>query len=104
MDSSRPSLPTRAVLARIRCLQESIECYRNSAPMPEALCYVPATVEYKLSRSGAKTLTKFPVYKKPDKNGGKTMVNVGEETCGITVSGLEMCNCHGQWIKLEKVR
>ncbi|XP_072048843.1 E3 ubiquitin-protein ligase HECTD3-like isoform X2 [Amphiura filiformis] len=104
MDPSRQSLPTRAVLARIRCLQESIECYRNSTPMPEALCYVPGTIEYKLSRTTiSKSPTKFPVYKKTDKNGGKTTVNIGEEaSCGVVVSGLEMCNCHGQWIKLEK--
>ncbi len=71
--------------------------------MPEALCYVPGSIEYKLSR-GLKSSSKFPVYKKPDKSGGKVIVNIGDDgACGIAVSGMEMCNCHGQWIRLEKV-
>ena len=103
-DTRKLSLPTRAVLAHIRCLQECIECYRNSAPLPEALCYVPGAAEYKVSR-GAKAVSKFPVYRKPDKGSGKTIVTIGDDTSAtaVVVSGVEMCNRHGQWIKLEKV-
>ena len=95
---------TRASLARIRCLQECIECFRDARVLPEALCYVPHQLEFKLSQKDASAIaTPLSVYKKPDKT-GECIATLTSENCSenrVFVAGISMCNSQGQWLKLE---
>lgn len=90
---------TRATLARIRCLQECIECFRDAKRLPEALCYVPSGLEFKLSQ----TSTRLNVYKNPDRQAEciATLTAENENENKLYVAGLAMCNSQGQWLKFE---
>ncbi|XP_030844252.1 E3 ubiquitin-protein ligase HECTD3 [Strongylocentrotus purpuratus] len=90
---------TRATLARIRCLQECIECFRDAKRLPEALCYVPSGLEFKLSQ----TSTRLNVYKNPDRQTEciTTLTAENENENKLYVAGLAMCNSQGQWLKFE---
>ncbi|XP_041475804.1 E3 ubiquitin-protein ligase HECTD3-like [Lytechinus variegatus] len=91
---------TRATLARIRCLQECIECFRDSKELPEALCYVPSGLEFKLSP----TATRLNVYKNPDRQAEciNTLTSETGNENTLYVAGLAMCNSQGQWLKIER--
>nr|XP_054765264.1 E3 ubiquitin-protein ligase HECTD3-like [Lytechinus pictus] len=91
---------TRATLARIRCLQECIECFRDSKELPEALCYVPSGLEFKLSP----TATRLNVYKKPDRQAEciNTLTSETDNENTVYVAGLAMCNSQGQWLTIER--
>ncbi|XP_033636883.1 E3 ubiquitin-protein ligase HECTD3-like [Asterias rubens] len=115
-------LDTRAILARIRCLQESIECFRISTTLPKSLCYVTGEIEYKIHptfagrasprsrttngagsrRTPRTTRVKLGVYAVPSKDcpaEQQCHVYCGKDT-RIVASGEEMCNSFGSWIRL----
>jgi E3 ubiquitin-protein ligase HECTD3 len=91
------SAPRRR-LARIRCLQECITCLSDGKSLPESVCYVPNELEY---RASSKTVIKL--YARPDTS--KTVVK--EMACThetrFVVSGEELCNGQGKWLKTLKV-
>ena len=91
------SAPRRR-LARIRCLQECITCLSDGKPLPNSSCYVPKELEY---RSSNKNIIKL--YSSPDTGS----VVVKEYSCTqdsrFLVSGEELCNGQGKWLKVVKV-
>ncbi|KAL8570039.1 hypothetical protein ACOMHN_036316 [Nucella lapillus] len=98
MGSNSLSVPRRR-LAKIRCIQECISCLSDGKPLPESLCYVPLELEY---RSPGKSTIKL--YPTPD---NKATV-VKEVACTtdtwFMVSGEELCNGQGKWLKVRKVK
>ena len=88
----------RKRLARIRCLQDCIECFRHNGPLPKSLCYIPAEIEFKLAKN-----TGVSLYLEADQNSSKTLECVFDSDSQIFVSGEELCNSQGQWAKVVKV-
>ena len=91
------SAPRRR-LARIRCLQDCIACLSEGKPLPESLCYVPLELEYRCPNK-----TNIKLYASADT--GKPVVR--EVACTaesrLIVSGEELCNGQGKWLKVRKV-
>ena len=88
----------RKRLAKIRCLQNCIECFRNNKPLPEAICYVPAEVEYKITKNAKVTL-----YSEPNKQCEKVSDRSVLTGHTLIASGEDLCNAQGQWIKAIRV-
>jgi len=88
----------RKPLARLRCLQNSIECLTKNESLPPALCYVPAEVTYTVTRND-----KMIVYSAAAKDRSK----LSEISCStghfVVVSGEELYTSDGQWARLLKV-
>ncbi|XP_070563097.1 E3 ubiquitin-protein ligase HECTD3-like isoform X2 [Ptychodera flava] len=99
MSSQVQDKPTTR-LARIRCLQECITCFRDHKSLPEALCFVPAELVYKPNSAGASN--KLVAYTQPNKNSKKCGEIVLKDGVKIYASGEELCNNQGQWLKLTK--
>ncbi|KAL3869953.1 hypothetical protein ACJMK2_042573, partial [Sinanodonta woodiana] len=94
------SIPaSRRRLARIRCLQECIQCFREQKKLPESLCYVPSEVEYSCI---GKTVIK--VYRETKKNSKKIRDLVCTSNSRIFASGEEYCNSAGKWLKIKKFK
>ncbi|KAL3869955.1 hypothetical protein ACJMK2_042575 [Sinanodonta woodiana] len=91
--------PSRRRLARIRCLQECIQCLREQKKLPESLCYVPSEVEYSYT---GKTVIK--VYGETTKNSKKIRDLVCTSNSRIFASGEEYCNSAGKWLKIKKFK
>ena len=91
-------LSSRRRLARIRCLKECIECFRTSKELPESLCYIPKSKEYRTTKA-----TKIIAYAEANKQSA----TVAELECvanhRILVSDEEFCNSQGQWGRFIKV-
>ena len=91
------SAPRRR-LAKIRCLQECISCLSEGKPLPESVCYVPLELEYRCPNK-----TNIKLYASAD----TTKAVVKEVACtaesGFIVSGEELCNAQGKWLKVRKV-
>ena len=101
--------PARSRLARIRCLDECVNCFRENLPLPESLCYIPSEVKYHLTKS-----TRLPLFEEPNKNSQQLEVltvilpitPVDKNTEGphiLVTSGEELCNSQGQWAKFIRV-
>ncbi|XP_038067988.1 E3 ubiquitin-protein ligase HECTD3-like [Patiria miniata] len=119
-DVSGKPLETKAILARIRCLQAGIESIRNATPLPKALCYVPGEIQFKIhpsfvaraarANSGTRGRTppksprvKLTVYAEPNKEcpaDQQRHVYCGK-SAKIVGTGEEMCNNFGSWIRLS---
>lgn len=84
-------------LARIRCLQECIRCFKETKKLPETLCYVPSAVEYQCS---GRCFIK--VYAQPQKNSERIRDLNGTSESKLTVSGEELCNAGGKWLRILK--
>ncbi|KAK3585008.1 hypothetical protein CHS0354_024922 [Potamilus streckersoni] len=94
------SIPaSRRRLARIRCLQECIQCFREQKKFPESLCYVPSEVEYSCT---GKTVIK--VYGETKKSSKKIRDLVCTSNSRIYASGEEHCNSSGKWLKIKKFK
>ncbi|XP_077981106.1 E3 ubiquitin-protein ligase HECTD3-like isoform X2 [Glandiceps talaboti] len=99
MSSQFHDIPTNR-LARIRCLQECIKCFRDHEPLPESLCFIPAELVYKPNAGGASS--KLVAYSQPSKNSKKCGEIVLKDGTKLYASGEELCNNQGQWLKLTK--
>ncbi|XP_053549532.1 E3 ubiquitin-protein ligase HECTD3 isoform X2 [Bombina bombina] len=104
-----PDNPHR-LLGQIRCVLECIDCFRYAKPLPDALCYVPGEVQYKVckdpsaSTSGRTLLTVWeaPGYLKQNlKKLSRATVEVRKGSC-VRATGEEYCNANGLWVKLSK--
>ena len=91
-------LPRRR-LARIRCIQDCIECFRCNRPMPKSICYIPAQVEYRVTSNA-----KVTFLKEPKKQSGKVTSHNCPVDARIVASGEELCNADGQWVNALSVR
>jgi len=88
----------RRRLARIRCVQECIECFRTSKSPPKALCFIPAVADYKVIKNFTAKLMKAP-HKKCEKV-SEVSFTIDQR---IVVSGEEVCNLEGQWAQVLKI-
>ncbi|XP_072366834.1 E3 ubiquitin-protein ligase HECTD3 [Scyliorhinus torazame] len=97
---------------RIRFLIECIDCFKNSKPLPEALCYVPKEVLYKFwkdSTLSSATLGRsqyiVSVWQLASQPQRKKLfdIELKRGTC-IKATGEEYCNSHGLWVKLNQVQ
>ncbi|XP_028667080.1 E3 ubiquitin-protein ligase HECTD3 isoform X2 [Erpetoichthys calabaricus] len=113
------------LLGRIRFLNECIETFRNSKPPPEALCYVPKEVCYKVCKDSSSTASSAATSAASSAgsgcSAGNTLISVWESptnslqtkklfrfnieakkgTC-IKATGDQYCNNYGLWVKLNK--
>ena len=89
---------SRRRLARIRCILECIQCFRERKKLPACICYVPSEVEY---RCQSKTTLK--VYPEPLKNSRKIKDLHCTIESRLLASGEEYCNTQGKWLRLKKV-
>ncbi|KAG2461844.1 HECD3 ligase, partial [Polypterus senegalus] len=113
------------LLGRIRFLNECIETFRNSKPPPEALCYVPKEVCYKVCKDSSSTASSAATSAASSagscSSAGNTLISVWESptnslltkklfrfnieakkgTC-IKATGDQYCNNYGLWVKLNK--
>lgn len=87
----------RRRLARIRCLFECVEAIRDGKELPAALCFIPASVEYKFQseRTSSLVIRDFP---------SSSSTKIGEIPCKVstrfTASGEEYWNDEGLWLRL----
>ncbi|XP_046562104.1 E3 ubiquitin-protein ligase HECTD3-like [Haliotis rubra] len=86
----------RLRLARIRCLQECIDCFNTRKCLPESLCYVPAELVYHSPHKTSLTLT--------EEGTKKTRQFSCTPESRLYVSGEELCDSQGKWIKVKKIQ
>ncbi|KAK1164096.1 E3 ubiquitin-protein ligase HECTD3-like [Acipenser oxyrinchus oxyrinchus] len=110
------------LLGRIRFLIECIDCFKHNKPLPEALCFVPKEVCYKICKDSSFSSTSCSsATSTGSSTAGKTIISVWESpsqslpskkllkfnieakkgTC-IRATGEEHCNTYGLWVKLNK--
>ena len=95
---------THVFLARIRCLQECIRCFKDGLHLPESICYVCDQCPIKATKHGKITLHASPEPSKQTAGSDKAVeVLVGPEDV-VYVSGEEYCNSVGQWAAIRRVR
>lgn len=82
----------RKRLARLRCIQHCIDCFKNRKPLPRALCYVAQLKTYTLAKDA-----ELCVYAEPCKK--STVLKKGAYRAGLTIqaTGEEMFNNSGRW-------
>lgn len=118
-----PGDDPHVLLGRIRFLNQCVECFRRSEPLPESLCFVPKEVCYKICRdsssssacSSSSASTSAAVtggivlilawespHQAPNKKSCKFTIEAKKGTC-IRTSGEEYYNSHGLWVKVTKV-
>lgn len=97
-DSMMELKSARRRLARIRCIQDCIECFRCNKALPKAVCYIPARVEYKVTKN-----SKISLYEVPSKSGAKVVSQSCANDARIFASAEELCNSEGQWVKVLSV-
>jgi hypothetical protein len=85
-------------LARIRCILECIQCFRERKKLPACICYVPSEVEYR-----CQSKTTLRVYPEPLKNSRKIKDLHCTIESRLLASGEEYCNTQGKWLRLKKV-
>ena len=90
--------PSQRRLAKIRCLQECIRCFKETKKLPECLCYVPSEVEY---RCNGHCFIK--VHAQPQKTSERIRGLNGTSDSKLTVSGEDLCNASGRWLRILKV-
>lgn len=88
----------RKRLARIRCLQDCIRCFKEGKKLPECVCYVPSEVRYQCN---ARCF--IQVYSEPSVNSKRIRDLTGNAESTLCASGEEMCNAGGKWLKIFKV-
>lgn len=91
--------PARRRLARIRCLQECIDCLYDGIPLPDSICYVPLELEYFPPNK-----TNIKLYASPDTASEAVKVVACTSDSRFIVSGEELCNGQGKWLKVKKVK
>ncbi|XP_045157953.2 E3 ubiquitin-protein ligase HECTD3-like isoform X2 [Mercenaria mercenaria] len=89
----------RKRLARIRCLQDCIRCFKEGRKLPECVCYVPSEVKYQCN---ARCF--IQVYSEPSINSKRIRDLTGNAESTLSASGEEMCNAGGKWLKIIKFK
>lgn len=112
----------RQLLGRIRFLAEAAQSLRAGRPLPAALAFVPREVLYKLYKDPAgPSRVLLPVWEAeglglrvgaagpaPGPGSGplraaRNSIELRRGSC-VRTTGEELCNGHGLWVKLTKVR
>lgn len=112
----------RQLLGRIRFLAEAAQSLRAGRPLPAALAFVPREVLYKLYKDPAgPSRVLLPVWEAeglglrvgaagpaPGPGSGplraaRCSIELRRGSC-VRTTGEELCNGHGLWVKLTKVR
>lgn len=112
----------RQLLGRIRFLAEAAQSLRAGRPLPAALAFVPREVLYKLYKDPAgPSRVLLPVWEAeglglrvgasgpaPGAGSGplraaRDSIELRRGAC-VRTTGEELCNGHGLWVKLTKVR
>lgn len=112
----------RQLLGRIRFLAEAAQNLRAGRPLPAALAFVPREVLYKLYKDPAgPSRVLLPVWEAeglglrvgapgpaPGTGSGplraaRDSIELRRGAC-VRTTGEELCNGHGLWVKLTKVR
>eukprot|EP00117_Sycon_ciliatum_P032866 scpid37872/ scgid25406/ E3 ubiquitin-protein ligase HECTD3; HECT domain-containing protein 3 len=88
--------PARLRLGRIRCLREAIRCLTECRPLPEALCFVPKTLEYISSGKG----NALGIYQSHSSESKKLGEVKNDKPVKVLSHGLDLWNDQGQWIQL----
>jgi hypothetical protein len=116
-------------LARIRCLKECIEAFKNNQTLSEALCYVPKQIEYVGAANTTLQMYMSPSTSTSNLLAPKILTSSGSATastrgrgaplivfdssvcktkeslsCRVWASGEEYSNSSGRWIRLYKVK
>ncbi|KAM4641143.1 E3 ubiquitin-protein ligase HECTD3 isoform 2-T3 [Discoglossus pictus] len=98
------------LLGQIRCVLECIDCFRCVRPLPDALCYIPGEVQYKICKdpnASSSTRTLLTVWEAPGyskqnlKKLQRGTMEVRKGSC-VRATGEEYCNANGLWVKLSK--
>ncbi|KAM6261805.1 E3 ubiquitin-protein ligase HECTD3-like isoform 2-T2 [Porphyrio hochstetteri] len=102
------------VLGRLRFLLQCSECFRRARELPDALCYVPREVQYKICKdpsapsaaAAAAARSLLSVWDSPGparggKRAARTTIEVRKGGC-LRATGEEYCNGAGLWVKLSK--
>ncbi|XP_043941704.1 E3 ubiquitin-protein ligase HECTD3-like [Protopterus annectens] len=98
------------LLGRIRFLLECIECFKETRPLPESLCYVPKEKYYEICKDNNSTLSAgkriFPVWELPRHYKGikkpfRFNIEVERGSC-ICATGEEYLNSYGLWVRMNK--
>ncbi|RUS83014.1 hypothetical protein EGW08_009202 [Elysia chlorotica] len=98
-ENINPNVPAaRRKIARIRCLQDCIECLQMRKPFPDCLCYVPSQLEYK-----ATCKTTFKLLEEPSKESKVVKEVAVTPSTLLLVSGEDLCNDEGKWLRVLKV-
>ena len=90
--------PTRRRLARIRCVKECVEQFRDHQPLPRSLCFVPAQLVY----STIKSVT-VSVLSSPNVDASVIAEVKMSPKDRLLTTGEELCNSFGQWSRVSKV-
>nr|DBA17736.1 TPA: hypothetical protein GDO54_016064 [Pyxicephalus adspersus] len=100
----------RRLLGQIRCVLECVNCLRLAQPLPQALCYVPGEVQYKICKDPTSaassrsllTVWEAPGYSKQNlKKIARATIEVQKGSC-VKATGEEYGNANGLWVKLSK--
>ncbi|XP_043941719.1 E3 ubiquitin-protein ligase HECTD3-like isoform X2 [Protopterus annectens] len=111
METMTPADSPHLLLGRVRFLLECIECFRETKPLPESLCYVPKDVYYKICKDSPSTTIStvksiIPVWESPCQSKDikklfRFNIEVEKGTC-IHATGEEYLNSYGLWVKMNK--
>lgn len=106
----------RQLLGRIRFLAEAAQSLRAGRPLPAALAFVPREVLYKLYKDPAgPSRVLLPVWEAEGLGlrvgaagsgplrAARNSIELRRGSC-VRTTGEELCNGHGLWVKLTKVR
>lgn len=100
---------SRITLARIRCLEECISNFHSASQLPEAFCYVPGHLHYKVAKVGEKiNIYSQPLsVNHPEFSVKKSKLLIGSlhstKDTVIEGSGEEVYTTAGQWMKIKQV-
>ena len=87
----------RRRLAKIRCVQECIDSFRQNRPLPDAICYVPLELECKINKYWGVSL-----HAEPNKESPKLAELAFAPNSKMLIAGEQQCNSQGQWSKVLK--
>ncbi|CAB3977789.1 E3 ubiquitin- ligase HECTD3-like [Paramuricea clavata] len=87
----------RKRLARIRCVFECVESIRDGKELPDALCFVPGSVNYKFQ---SERTTSIVIRDSPSSSSAKIGEIPYKVSTRFTASGEEYWNDEGLWLRL----
>jgi E3 ubiquitin-protein ligase HECTD3 len=87
----------RKRLARIRCVFECVQSIRDGKELPDALCFIPGSVEYKFQ---SERTTSLIIRDSPSSSSTKIGEIPYKLSTRFTASGEEYWNDEGLWLRL----
>ena len=90
--------PSRRRVARIRCVKECVDKFKDTTPLPASLCYVADELLFASASN-----VKVTLYAEPDLNASVTAEVKLQPSDRFTITGEEFCNSQGQWARVIKV-